>query len=132
MADHGDGKVRLDRWLWAARFFKTRRLAVDAIQGGKVAVNGGSAKPGRSVKAGDRLEVTKGTQRFEVVVEGVAEQRGPAREAEALYHETEESIQAREKERENRRKTGGKAPHPGERPDRRSRRRLSELKRGGG
>lgn len=129
MSEHD--QVRLDRWLWAARFFKTRRLAVEAIQGGKVEMNGGAAKPARAVKIGDRLKVSKGPVRFEVIVHGLAEQRGPAPEAQALYEETEESIAAREKARENRRLTGGRTPHPEQRPDKRSRRQLSDMKRRG-
>ncbi|WP_200833021.1 RNA-binding S4 domain-containing protein, partial [Spiribacter sp. SSL99] len=86
--------VRLDRWLWAARFFKTRRLAVDAIKGGKVDVDGVRAKPARAVRAGNRLLIRKGPQTFEVDVEGLAEQRGPAPQAEALYTETDASVRA--------------------------------------
>ncbi len=122
--------VRLDRWLWAARFFKTRRLALEAVQGGKVEVHGGRAKPSRAVRVGDRLTITKGEQRFEVVVQGLAEQRGPARVAETLYEETEESRERRQREAEQRRLSAAAAPRPDHRPDRRERRRLSQLKKG--
>lgn len=122
--------VRLDRWLWAARFFKTRRLAVEAVQGGKVDVQGARAKPSRAVRPGDRMTITKGEQRFEVVVLEVAEQRGPAKVAQTLYEETEESRRRRDREAERRRTSGAKMPQPGQRPDKHSRRRLSAMKRG--
>lgn len=128
MAEHS---VRLDRWLWAARFFKTRRLAIEAIQGGKVDIEGGRAKPGRSVAPGDRLTITKGEQRFEVIVRDVAEQRGPAKVAQTLYEETEASRERREHEAEQRRLAAASRPRPDHRPDRRDRRRLSALKKGG-
>lgn len=126
-----DDAVRLDRWLWAARFFKTRRLAVEAVQGGKVDVDGGRAKPGRSIKPGDRLTITKGEQRFEVVVKDVAEQRGPAKVAETLYEETADSREQRERAAEQRRISAAAMPRPDQRPDKRDRRRLSSFKRGG-
>lgn len=125
-----DKAVRLDRWLWAARFFKTRRLAVEAVQGGKVSVDGGRAKPGRTVKPGDSLTITKGEQRFEVIVEGVAEQRGPAKVAQTLYRETEQSRERREQQAQHRRESGASIPRPEQRPDKRERRRLSSFKRG--
>jgi ribosome-associated heat shock protein Hsp15 len=79
--------VRLDRWLWAARFFKSRGLAQEACTGGKVDVNGQAAKPSRLVRAGDRLRVTRGDWRRELVVRRLAERRGPAPEAQALYED---------------------------------------------
>ncbi|MBK1735874.1 RNA-binding protein [Halorhodospira abdelmalekii] len=124
-------RVRLDRWLWAARFFKTRRLAVEAVQGGKVDVDGARAKPSRAVRPGDRLTITKGEQRFEVIVHGVAEQRGPAKVAETLYEETAESRQRRQQQAEQRRAAGAALPRPEQRPDKRQRRHLSAFKRGG-
>lgn len=125
----GEG-VRLDRWLWAARFFKTRRLAVDAIKGGKVNVDGARAKPARSVRVGQRVTVSKGPVTFEVDVLGLAEQRGPAAEAERLYAETEASVAERERQRAQRRAVGAAIPQPDHRPDRRDRRRLAAFKRG--
>ncbi|MFP4130105.1 MAG: RNA-binding S4 domain-containing protein, partial [Halorhodospira sp.] len=115
----GEASVRLDRWLWAARFFKTRRQAVEAVQGGKVDVDGGRAKPSRAVRPGDRLTITKGEQRFEVVVQGVAEQRGPAKVAETLYEETEASRQRRQEQAEQRRAAAAAVPRPSHRPGRR-------------
>ncbi len=130
--DRGDaGSVRLDRWLWAARFFKTRRLAVEAVQGGKVDVDGGRAKPSRAVRPGDRLTITKAQQRFEVIVRDVAAERGPAKVAETLYEETEASQQRRQEQAEQRRAAAASMPRPSHRPERRDRRRLSALKKGG-
>jgi ribosome-associated heat shock protein Hsp15 len=81
------GGVRLDRWLWAARFYKTRSLAQAACQGGKVDVNGHAARPSRAVRAGDRVRFAQGEWRREVVVRGVGERRGPAAEARLLYED---------------------------------------------
>ena len=83
--------VRIDKWLWAARFFKTRSLATDAVEGGKVQLNGLRVKPAKDVKLGDRVEVTIGDMRWELIVEGLSEKRGPAPEARKLYRETEAS-----------------------------------------
>ncbi|ABI56522.1 RNA-binding S4 domain-containing protein [Alkalilimnicola ehrlichii MLHE-1] len=130
--DQPTAKVRLDRWLWAARFFKTRRLAVEAIKGGKVEVDGVNAKPAREVGAGNRVRVRKGAITFEVVVRDVANQRGPAKVAQQLYEETPESVAAREKVREQQRMNAAFVPRPDHRPDKRSRRQLARVKRGGG
>ena len=98
-ADDGSARtgVRVDKWLWAARFFKTRSIAVDAITGGKVAVNGEGVKPAREVKVGDAVRLRLGPYEHEVIVRGLSEQRGPAAQAVLLYDETAESKQAREK-----------------------------------
>jgi ribosome-associated heat shock protein Hsp15 len=79
--------VRVDRWLWAARFYKTRSLAHAACEGGKVDVNGQAARPSRSVRTGDRLRITLGEWRRELVVRAVGERRGPAPEARTLYED---------------------------------------------
>ena len=89
--------VRLDKWLWAARFFKTRSLAADAVDGGKVYVNGDRAKPAKSVKPGDELRLRLGPYEHIVIVQGTSERRGPAPEAQRLYAETAASREAREK-----------------------------------
>jgi ribosome-associated heat shock protein Hsp15 len=88
-------KVRIDKWLWAARFFKTRSLAAQAVNGGKVHLGGERIKPARLVKAGDELRIQRGEEQFEVLVLGVAERRGPAKVARLLYEETEASVEAR-------------------------------------
>lgn len=119
--------VRIDKWLWAARFFKTRSLAQQAVAGGKVHLDGQRVKPARDVRPGDRLTITKGEIHFEVVVDAVSARRGPAREAETLYTETESSREARERARAARRE---KPPAPDRRPDKRERRRLQKFKEG--
>ena len=83
--------LRLDKWLWAARFFKTRTLAVEAIEGGRVSVNGDRAKPAKVVRIGDRLSIRRPPFEHVVVVKALSDQRGPAPIAAALYEETEES-----------------------------------------
>jgi ribosome-associated heat shock protein Hsp15 len=88
--------IRIDKWLWAARFFKTRSLAADAVTGGKIDVNGARAKPSRIMRLGDRLNIRRGPYESTVVVKGLAKLRGPASEAQLLYEETEESIRRRE------------------------------------
>jgi len=88
--------VRLDQWLWAARFFKTRQLSAKAISGGKVRLNGERAKPAKSVRINDRLEIKRGPYRTVVIVEALNTRRGSASQAKVLYHETEESITNRE------------------------------------
>lgn len=89
--------VRIDKWLWAARFFKTRSLAQDAIELGRVRVRGERIKPSREVKPGDLLEITRAEEHFEVYVEALSQVRGPAKEAQKLYRETDESLVLRER-----------------------------------
>jgi len=88
-------EVRLDKWLWAARFFKTRALAAEAAGGGKVEINGERAKPSRLVRAGDRLCIRRGPFEWTVIVKDTARLRGPAPEAQRLYDETEDSARQR-------------------------------------
>jgi len=92
---HKTDKVRLDKWLWATRFFKTRPLAAEAIMGGKVHVNGQRVKPGKVLCIGDELSIRRGRNLYVVVVRGLASRRGPASQASLLYAETEESRQNR-------------------------------------
>ena len=119
--------VRLDVWLWAARFFKTRALAKQAADGGKAEVNGAAGKPSRALHVGDRLRVTRGEVRFEVDVVALAEQRGPASVAQMLYRETPESAAARAAAAEMRRLQGASQARPSKRPDKRARRLIRAL-----
>jgi ribosome-associated heat shock protein Hsp15 len=95
-ADESD-RVRIDKWLWAARFFKTRSLATEAIAGGKVEVNGEHAKPAKAIKPGDQVRLRLGPYEHILIVRALAERRGSAAIAQGLYEETAESKQAREK-----------------------------------
>lgn len=119
--------VRIDKWLWAARFFKTRSLATDAVSGGKVKLNGVAVKPARDVKPGDRLEIHNGETRWEVVVIGLSEKRGPATEARLLYEETADSVAAREAEQQRRRFQNEPAADIHGRPTKRDRRRMDRF-----
>jgi len=114
--------IRIDKWLWAARFFKTRQLAIDAINGGKVHLNGQRTKPGRILKPGARLQISKGPLEWDVEVKGISRQRGPASEAALLYEETEESRERREELTRERRELGVYSPGPRTRPNKRDRR----------
>lgn len=123
-----NGDVRLDRWLWAARFFKTRALAQEAIAGGHVHLNGQRSKAARGVRPGDRLEITRGEDRVVVEVVALSARRGPASVARTLYAETEDSIAARQAAQQLRRDLAGNRP-PAARPGKRDRRRLMSLTR---
>ena len=123
-------RVRIDRWLWAARFFKTRGAATGAVLGGHVHVGSERVKPAREVKVGDRLEIRRGQERFTVLVTGLAERRGPASAAAELYEETPESIAERETRRAERRFAKPLGADLSERPTKRDRRRLDALRRG--
>ena len=122
-------KMRLDRWLWAARFYKTRSLAVHAINGGKVHVNGDRIKPARKLAPGDTLSIRKGPYRFTITVQRLAMQRRPAEEARTLYCESEASIEARHALYQERKLQGHSAKHRERRPDKRARRQLRHMKR---
>jgi ribosome-associated heat shock protein Hsp15 len=96
MIDHEDGRVRLDKWLWAARFFKTRALAAEAVEGGKVQVNGDRPKRARPLQVGDEIRVRLGPYEHTITVRALSARRGPAPEAAGLYEETAASRTARE------------------------------------
>jgi len=121
--------VRVDKWLWAARFFKTRSLATEAVLGGRVHVNGARVKPAKELHVGDVLVVTIGTVRRTVEVAGLSEKRGPASVAATLYVETEESIAAREQAALERRLARPLGSDLGARPTKLDRRRLEALRR---
>ena len=120
--------VRIDKWLWAARFFKTRSLAAQAVGGGKVQLNGARVKPARALKPGDWLEIHKSGFEYQVRVILLSERRGPAKVAQTLYEESEESICKREALREQQRLAAATTPHPKRKPDKKARRQLRDLK----
>jgi ribosome-associated heat shock protein Hsp15 len=114
--------TRIDKWLWAARFFKTRELASKACELGRVNSNGVRAKPAREVKLGDMLQVENETGRFEVEVLELSQQRGPAAVAHKLYRETPDSLEGRRKAAEERKLMGPMDFAPAKRPSKRDRR----------
>ena len=120
--------LRADIWLWAARMYKTRSLAKQAIDGGKVEVNGLGCKPAKTLHIGDKVRLLRGEERLELEVLTLSEKRGPASAALLLYRETEESRLTREQLREQRRLTGEAFSHPLKRPDKHARRELRRLK----
>ncbi len=122
-------KVRLDKWLWAARFFKTRSRAAQAVNGGKVHLNGSRVKAARAVNVGDDLLVSRGNVEFKIKVMGLSLYRRPAVEAQLLYDEYEESILAREENRELRRMFNVSHSAPAKKPNKRDRRKIKEFVR---
>ena len=127
MNETGGSGQRLDKWLWAARFFKTRSLAAEAVAGGKVKLNGSTAKPAREIRAGDQLEISIGHAQWRVAVVALNPYRRPAPEARQLYAETDESRARRTQIQEERQL----APAPGAdlkgRPTKRDRRRIADF-----
>jgi ribosome-associated heat shock protein Hsp15 len=126
-------RLRIDKWLWAARFYKTRTLAVEQIARGRIEVNGQEVKPAREVKVGDRVQVRRESVVHTVIVRGLSAMRGPAPVAQQLYEETPESIASREKAAEQRRY----APEPAHsieqgRPTKRNRRDIEHAQQGWG
>jgi ribosome-associated heat shock protein Hsp15 len=121
--------VRIDKWLWAARFFKTRGAASEAVLGGRVHVNGTRVKPSKDVRVGDTIELTIRALRRTVHVTGLSDKRGPASVAATLYDETPESIAAREQDALERRLAGPLGADLGARPTKLDRRRLEALRR---
>lgn len=129
----GPTKVRLDKWLWAARFFKTRPLAVEGIEGGKVRVNDERVKRAKQIQSGDRVEIRLGPYLHSVVVRGLSERRGPAPEAVKLYEEAPESIAEREKVAFQLKAAHVLfVPETNERPTKRDRRRLERFRKDSG
>ena len=121
-------QVRLDKWLWAARFFMTRSIAREAVSGGKVHLNGQRAKPGRSLNIGDELRIQRGEEEYTITVLELSPRRGPATVAQGLYEESEESRTRREHLAEARRLEHQQHASRERRPDKRQRRRIVSFK----
>ena len=120
--------LRIDKWLWAARFFKTRRLASDAISGGKVHINGQRTKPSKDIKINDQLQINKNGYQWDIVVEGLNAQRRPASEATLLFKESEESIRRRQALLALNKDTYASTPRA-ERPNKKQRRQIHRFKK---
>lgn len=125
--DNKQDSVRVDKWLWAARFFKTRSLATKAATGGKVFLNGQRTKPSKGVVVGDELTIHKGQVEQIVTILDLSSRRGPAVVAQALYRETEQSIQKREEQRQERSLFYAGQTMPAKRPGKRDRRKIKEF-----
>lgn len=121
-------QVRLDKWLWAARFYKTRSLAREMVDGGKVHYNGQRTKPSKIVEVGATLVLRQGSDQKTIQILEISEQRRPASEAQRLYQETQESIFNREKIAQARKLNALTMPHPDRRPDKKERRNLIKFK----
>jgi len=131
MKEKSSEEVRLDKWLWAARFYKTRAIAREMIEGGKVHYNGQRSKPGKIVELNAELTVRQGNDERTVVVANISAQRRPASEAQQLYRETDASIEKREKMAQTRKLNALTMPHPDRRPDKKERRDLMKFKLSG-
>lgn len=129
MSDHPPmSKLRLDKWLWAARFFKTRSLAKAAIEGGKVHLDGQRVKVSREISVGDVLQVRQGWDLKVIEVKALSDQRRGAPQAQALYQETEASVAKREAEAAARKAAGGMIERPAHRPTKKQRRQIHRFK----
>lgn len=127
---HDDAStMRIDKWLWAARFFKTRAIAADAVDGGKVHLNRERVKRARNIRVGDEVQIRLGPYEHRVVVRRLSERRGPAPEAATLYEERPESVAARERLQAQRRLEATRTMHDAGRPNKRERRQIDELRR---
>jgi ribosome-associated heat shock protein Hsp15 len=116
--------IRLDKWLWAARLYKTRSLATVAVNGGRVHVNGARVKPARDVRLGDLISLTRGNEPMELTVRDISDKRGKAADAQLLYDETAGSVTARATRAVLRKERALINPAPGKRPDKRARRKI--------
>ncbi|AXU97318.1 MAG TPA: ribosome-associated heat shock protein Hsp15 [Erwinia persicina] len=123
--------VRLDKWLWAARFYKTRADAREMVEGGKVHYNGQRSKPSKQVEVAAELTLRQGNDQRTIVIEAISDKRGPATVAQQLYRETAESIEKREKVALARKMNALTMPHPDRRPDKKERRDLMKFKHSG-
>ena len=126
MSEPTTADVRFDKWLWAARFFKTRSLAKEAIEGGKVHYNGARVKISKTVEIGAEIRVRQGFDEKTVIVKGLSAQRGAAPQAQLLYQETDASVAAREANAQQRKNVQFHAPD--QRPDKKERRQLLQIK----
>jgi len=126
-----DEKMRLDKWLWVARFFKHRSLATEAVKGGKIHLNGTRVKPGRQVGPGDRLDISRNEFEAEIWITSVTPQRGPAKAAAELYRESEQSVAKRAQHQEASRLEASAAPYQKSRPNKKQRRQINQFRKGG-
>jgi len=122
-------RLRVDKWLWAARFYKTRSIAKAAIEGGKVHLDGQRVKVSREITIGERLAIKQGWEEKEVIVKSLSDQRGPAPVAKMLYEETPESTQRREREAQARKAAGGAMARPVQKPGKHERKALEKLRK---
>ena len=122
-------RIRVDKWLWAARFFKTRSIAKTAIEGGKVHLDGQRVKVSREISVGDTLVIKHGWDEKEIVVRSLSAQRGPAPAARELYEETAASIEKREREAQARKAAGGAVARPTQKPGKHQRKELERLRK---
>jgi len=122
-------RLRVDKWLWAARFFKTRTIAKTAIEGGKVHLDGHRVKVSREIAVGDTLVIKQGWDEREVVVTGLSDRRGPATTARELYEETPKSVAKRQREAEARKAAGGAITRPTQKPGKHERKALERLRK---
>ena len=122
-------RLRVDKWLWAARFYKTRSIAKAAIEGGKVHLDGQRVKVSREITIGERLAIKQGWEEKEVIVKSLSDQRGPAPVAQMLYEETPESAQRREREAQARNAAGGAMARPVQKPGKHERKALEKLRK---
>jgi ribosome-associated heat shock protein Hsp15 len=128
--DHGAvERTRIDKWLWCARFYKSRALATEAVAGGKVHLNGERVKPSHALAVGDTLAITRGAVQQEITVIALAQRRGPASEAQKCYAETSASVERGQRLREQHALAKAMTPRPDSRPDKRARRLLGRLRR---
>ena len=122
-------RLRVDKWLWAARFYKTRSIAKAAIEGGKVHLDGQRVKVSREITIGERLAIKQGWEEKEVIVKSLSDQRGPATVAQMLYADTPESAQRREREAQARKAAGGAVARPIQKPGKHERKALEKLRK---
>ncbi|TSJ53426.1 ribosome-associated heat shock protein Hsp15 [Atlantibacter subterraneus] len=130
MKEKAPSEVRLDKWLWAARFYKTRALAREMIEGGKVHYNGQRTRPSKNVELNAEIILRQGNDQRTVIVKTITDQRRPASEAVLLYEETAQSVENREKLALARKMNALTMPHPERRPDKKERRDLIKFKYG--